>query len=137
MVYSNVTKETNNLNTLNTTQMESAESSNEVLENEIENTAENEIVNIVENEETIKNDIEKTDKEEPKEDTSEEETLSEDEKAIKYAKEYYEKEYGSSEGVNFTYDGVREDGSFIVRSGTVEKPIYFIVNVKTGEVSMK
>ena len=144
MIYGNATKETNNSNTLNTVQMENPEELNAV-----ENEVQNEIVNIVENEEVVQN-VEETEPEESTETNKEEDksetqtsevvsgdSLSREERAIQYAKEYYEEEYGSSDGVNFTNDGVREDGSFIVRSGTVEKPIYFIVNISTGEVTEK
>lgn len=140
LIYGNTTKETNNSNTLNTVQRENSEELNT-----IENKTQNEIVNVIEEDEEVVNE-EKTepeiDNEEENEPTQESEvvsgnTLTREEKAVEYAKKYYEEEYGSSEGVNFANDGIREDGTYIVRSGTVEKPMYLIVNISTGEVTEK
>ena len=46
-------------------------------------------------------------------------TASREERAVELAKEYYEEEYGSTDGVYFRYE-VNCDGRYIVRAGSAE-----------------
>ena len=62
--------------------------------------------------------------------------ISREEKAVELAKEYYEEEYGSTEGIYFTYDSVYQDGRYIVRAGTADTgTMYLFVNLDTEIVS--
>lgn len=63
---------------------------------------------------------------------------SREEKAVELAKEYYEKEYGSTEGLDFEVDDIDGGGRYIVRYGTAETGTMFLyVNLSTGTVSEK
>lgn len=61
---------------------------------------------------------------------------SREERAVELAKEYYEEEYGSSDGIYFEYDSINEDGRYIVRAGTADTgTIYLLVDLDTEDVS--
>lgn len=63
-------------------------------------------------------------------------TKSREERAVELAKEYYEEEYGSTEGIYFEYDSIYEDGRYIVRAGTADTgTMYLYVNLSTENVS--
>lgn len=65
-------------------------------------------------------------------------TTSREERAVELAKEYFEKEYGSTDGIYFEYDSVNGDGRHIVRAGTADTgTMYLLVNLSTGEVAEK
>ena len=116
----------------------------------------NEIINVVEQEETniinetkeeiVNEEPDSTAKEEVKENNEKDEEDSEvvsgtsasrEEQAVELAKKYYEKEYGSAEGVYFTYTDIYKDGRYIVTVGNADggSNSFLYVNIKTGEVS--
>ena len=86
--------------------------------NKVDDLVENEIANTVQNE--IANE-------------------TREEKAVEIAKKYYEKTYGSTEGIYFTYDSVNGDGRYRVIAGTAGSSSnkFLIVNINTGEVTEK
>ena len=63
-------------------------------------------------------------------------TESREGRAVELAKEYYEEEYGSTEGINFEVEDVYGDGSYIVKYGTADTGImYLLVNLDTETVT--
>ena len=60
-----------------------------------------------------------------------------EEQAVELAKEYYEHEYGSTEGVYFNYNDIYKDGRYIITVGNANggANIFLYVNLSTGEVS--
>lgn len=60
------------------------------------------------------------------------------EKAVELAKKYYEKEYGSTDGIYFEYDSIHSDGRYIVRAGTADtKTVWLLVDINTEIVTEK
>lgn len=65
-------------------------------------------------------------------------TMSREERAIELAKEYYEEEYGDSDGIYFRYDGVNGEGKHIVvASSNAVTVAFLIVDLNTGLVTEK
>lgn len=66
-------------------------------------------------------------------------TKSREEKAVELAKEFYEKEYGSTEGIYFRYDSISGDGKYrVVASQSGGKTVAFLlVDLSTEEVTKK
>lgn len=65
-------------------------------------------------------------------------TTSREEKAIKLAKEYYEEEYGDSDDLYFSYEGVNGEGKHIVRvSSNAVNVAFLIVDLSTELVTEK
>ncbi len=112
----------------------------DLVENEIANTVQNEIAN-----ETTVNEVsEENNVDEENNNTSDSEVITgtnatREEKAVEIAKKYYEKTYGSTEGIYFTYDSVNGDGRYRVIAGTAGSSSnkFLIVNINTGEVTEK
>ena len=66
-------------------------------------------------------------------------TMSREERAVELVKEYYEKEYGDSEGLNYN-PSVYKDGRYLVTVGSAELGInnkFFFVDLNTGIVEEK
>ena len=116
---------------------------NDFVVNEVNNNVEEE--NIVEEEN--KNNINQQEKEEDNnenENTESSEVVpgtseTREEKAIELAKEFYEEEYGSTDGIYFRYDSVYKDGRhIIVASSDGGKTVAFLfVDLNTGLVQKK
>ena len=112
----------------------------DLMENEIANTVQNEIAN-----ETTVNEVsEENNVDEENNNTSDSEVITgtnatREEKAVENAKKYYEETYGSTEGMYFTYDSVNGDGRYRVIAGTAGSSSnkFLIVNINTGEVTEK
>lgn len=112
----------------------------DLMENEIANTVQNEIAN-----ETTVNEVsEENNVDEENNNTSDSEVITgtnatREEKAVEIAKKYYEETYGSTEGIYFTYDSVNGDGRYRVIAGTAGSSSnkFLIVNINTGEVTEK
>ena len=65
-------------------------------------------------------------------------TMSREERAIEIAKEYYEEEYGNSDDLYFSCDGVNTEGKYIVRaSSNAVNVAFLIVDLNTGLVTEK
>lgn len=121
---------------------------NDVMTNETTNTV-NETANNEVDEEESKDDANESNKNEESTDNSEDnnsgsETVggsatTREEKAIELAKEYYEKEYGSIDGIYFNNEGVKGDGRYIVRVGSAGegRDKFLFVDLKTGLVEEK
>lgn len=63
---------------------------------------------------------------------------SREEKAVELAKEYYEEEHGSSEGIYFRCDSVYKDGRYLVIAGKDARTVAFLyVDVRTELVEEK
>lgn len=113
---------------------------NDIFENEVTNTVSNETVNEIidkgtnKNEESNTNQVDKEDSE-----TVSGTATTRKEKAIELAKEYYEEEYGSTEGIYFRYEGIKGDGRYIIRAGTAGtgRDKFFFIDLKTGIVEEK
>ena len=118
------------------------------ISNEIVNVIEQEQTNIVNEvqEENVNDDQETTNKEVVKENNEKDEENSEivsgtstsrEEQAVELAKKYYEQEYGSTEGIYFTYSDIYKDGRYIVTVGNADggSNSFLYVNINTGEVS--
>ena len=121
---------------------------NDLFENEVSNTVENEIVNEVMNEVVDQTENENVNQNnetssEINENNNDSETVtgtttSREEKAVELAKEYYEEEYGSAEGIYFRYDSVYGDGRYIVIASTEGRTVAFLfVDLNTGIVTKK
>lgn len=118
---------------------------NENTENEINNIIEeNEVDNevIVEQENKVAEN--ETDEDNNSGDTTDSEivsgtNLSREEKAIQLAKDYYEEEYGSSEGLYFRFEDINGDGRYIIRAGSAGESNnrFFIVNIDAETVEEK
>ena len=111
---------------------------NTLFENEVTNEVANETVNEVVEENT--NQV--TEPEEDNTDETDSEVISgtatsREEKAVEIAKEYYAKEYGSTDEINFDNQGVYGDGRYIVRAGNAGRGInmFLLVDLDTGEVT--
>lgn len=134
----------NETNVMPNADMEMINELNEINETEEENVVEE---NTVETEDNNNDEEETTEPEtkteEPTSSTSDTEVVAgteseREDKAIKLAKEYYENEYGSTDGINFEVDDVDGGGRYIVRYGTAETGTMFLyVNLSTGTVSEK
>lgn len=62
-------------------------------------------------------------------------SLSREERAVELAKEYYEEEYGSADGIYFEFDSLNEDGRYRVRAGTADSGTkYFLVDLNNETV---
>lgn len=119
---------------------------NDVMMNEINNTV-NEVSNNEIDEDTDKNEGnsqngETTDNSEDGNNNSETvdgSATTREEKAIKLAKEYYEKEYGSTDGIYFRYDSISGDGKYrVIASQSGGRTVAFLlVDLSTGEVTKK
>ena len=146
LIYESVKPDTVSIGATNEIPNENMGIANEVgnfIENDITNTAnENEIANEVVNE--VNNN--ETNTEEQVTDNSNENdseivsgtATSREEKAVELAEEYYEKEYGSTDGIYFEYDSINGDGRYRIRIGTADTgTMYLFVNLSTGEVSEK
>ena len=112
---------------------------NDIFENEVTNTVSNETVNEIidkgtnKNEESNTNQVDKEDSE-----TVSGTATTREEKAIELAKEYYEEEYGSTEGIYFRYDSIYGDGRYIVIASSEGRTVAFLfVDLKTGVVTKK
>ena len=112
---------------------------NDIFENEVTNTVSNETVNEIidkgtnKNEESNTNQVDKEDSE-----TVSGTATTRKEKAIELAKEYYEEEYGSTEGIYFRYDSIYGDGRYIVIASSEGRTVAFLfVDLKTGVVTKK
>lgn len=118
------------------------------ISNEITNVVKQEETNVINEtkEEVVNDEPDSTTKEEVKENNEKNEEESEvvsgtstsrEEQAVELAKEYYEKEYGDTEGVYFTYSDIYRDGRYIVTVGNADggSNSFLYVNIKTGEVS--
>lgn len=115
---------------------------NDVVENEIVNeTVENEVINEISNEEqTNKNEqnVEKPVDNGNDSEVVEGTTQSREEKAVELAKKYYEKEYGSTEGVYFRYDSINGDGRYrVVASSNGKTVAFLLVDLNTEIVTQK
>lgn len=65
-------------------------------------------------------------------------STSREERAIELAKEYYEEEYGNSDDLYFSYEGVNGEGKHIVRaSSNAVNVAFLIVDLNTGLVTEK
>ena len=65
-------------------------------------------------------------------------STSREERAIELAKEYYEEEYGNSDDLYFSYEGVNGAGKHIVRaSSNAVNVAFLIVDLNTGLVTEK
>ena len=64
-------------------------------------------------------------------------STSREEQAVELAKEYYEQEYGSTDGVNFEFNDIYKDGRYIITVGNagVGSNMFLYVNLSSGEVS--
>ncbi len=116
--------------------------------NEVNEVNENELTNEVEQNEVVNEVAEEPEDDETQEPVNEENgesevvtgtNLSREEKAVELAKEYYEEQYGSAEGIYFSYEDVKGDGRYIVTAGTAGSGSnrFFFVNLTTGEVEEK
>ena len=122
---------------------------NDIFENETNSTNENEVVN-----ETVQNNIDEVNETENDEntivnnDSNDSSNSSEvvsgtntsrEERAIEYAKQYYEEEYGSTDEIYFSCDQINGDGRYVVRVGTAGQGMnmFLIVNIDNGEVTEK
>ena len=143
VVYENIKPEPANVNISNELPDENVGIDNiinDIFENEVTNTVSNEIVNEVidkgtnKNEESNTNQVDKEDSE-----TVSGTATTREEKAIELAKEYYEEEYGSTEGIYFRYEGIKGDGRYIIRAGTAGtgRDKFFFIDLKTGIVEEK
>ena len=147
MVYENLKPESASVHTANELTNVNKELDN-IINDLFENEPINEETNVIANEivnETV-NDDEKADNEtvnkEENNNTSETvegTTLSREEKAEKLAKEYYEDEYGSVEGIYFRYDSIYGDGRYIVvaRNSSGATVAFLFVDLSTGKVTRK
>lgn len=111
------------------------ETTNSVLENEIVN----EISNEIQDENSESSNTEDTTKGEDfgKTEVVTGTNASREEKAEELAKKYYENKYGSSDGIDFRYESLYEDGSLIViasEQGTTKTLAFLAVNLSTEEV---
>lgn len=64
---------------------------------------------------------------------------SREEKSVELAKEFYEKEYGSTEGIYFRYDSISGDGKYrVIASQSGGRTVAFLlVDLSTGRVTKK
>lgn len=122
---------------------------NDFVENEIVNTVEE--VNVLEedsetdNEEVISSNNDSNSNENNDSTSSgnssevvEGTSTSREERAIELAKEYYEEEYGNSDDLYFSYEGVNGEGKHIVRaSSNAVNVAFLIVDLNTGLVTEK
>ena len=143
LIYESVKPETVSIGATNEIPNENMGITNKVddlVENEIANTVKNEIAN-----ETTVNEVSgENNVDEENNNTSDSEVITgtnatREEKAVEIAKKYYEKTYGSTEGIYFTYDSVNGDGRYRVIAGTAGSSSnkFLIVNINTGEVTEK
>lgn len=116
------------------------------LDNEVNEVYEEEVNTEKEEEEQVEEDT-TTIEEEP---ATEEETstntevisgtnATREERAVSLAKEYYEKEYGSSDETDFNNQGVNGEGKYIIRVGSAGNGIniYLLVDLDTETVTEK
>lgn len=146
IVYRGTQTEPASINETNELPNEDMEMANEV--NEINVVEEENIVeeNTTESEKNVDNEDEtepQTQSEEAESSTTSSTEVvsgtkaSREERAVELAKEYYENEYGSAEGIDFEVDDVDGGGRYIVRYGTANASMFLYVNLNTGTVSEK
>ena len=96
--------------------------------------------------ETVENDIEENEENNNEESSSNSSSevvtgtnASREERAIEYAKQYYEEEYGSTDEIYFSCEEINGDGRYIVRVGTAGQGMnmFLLVNIDNGEVTEK
>ena len=118
---------------------------NDIFEDETNSTNENEVVN-----ETVQNNIDEdtdtTENNNSSDNTDNNSNNSEvvsgtntsrEERAIEYAKQYYEEEYGSTDEIYFSCEEIYGDGRYSVRVGTAGQGMnmFLLVNIDNGEVT--
>ncbi len=111
-------------------------------ENILQNISENKIENIMENETNIsENIVENIQNEEPVEERPiSSETNVPTESTTDKAKRIAREDYGTDEGVYYSYDGVDNDGRYIISvrdSNTTKQFAIYNINVETEEFSKR
>ncbi len=115
---------------------------NDILEDEEKNTVNENVVEEDDDDNSENVVEEETNKENNSNDNDSEivsgSSTNRKEKAVELAKKYYEKEYGSTDGIYFEYDSIHSDGRYIVRAGTADtKTVWLLVDINTEIVTEK
>ena len=139
LVYESVKPETASINPVNELPNENMGLDNII--NDLFENIETNNVNVDETVNEIMNEVDDGETEKVTENSNSEvvpgTTTSREERAVELAKEYYAKEYGSTEEVYFTCQEINADGRYIVRAGNADSGtnMFLFVNLSTGIVT--